>query len=451
MKRLITLLLLLLSCAATAGTVPHAVNGKTLPSLAPILAKTLPGVVNIVCQGEVPINENPFAKQHRHSPPHQAGKEPHKFTSAGSGVIIDAKKGFIVTNAHVVHDAKLITVTLNDGRRFIAKLIGSDTGSDIAVLEIQAKRLHALPMGNSSDLRVGDFVIAIGNPYGLSQTATSGIVSALQRSNLGIEGFENFIQTDAAINSGNSGGALVNYHGQLVGINTAIITPDGGNVGIGFSIPINMAHSVTTQLIKYGHIRRGMLGVMVQSLTPSLAEAFHMPRTKGALVTDVTPNSPAAKAGLETGDIITRIADQTIDSSAAVKNAIGLMRIGDYLKITVQHGDHTKTVGLRIADPTDITKKIEAHNHLFSGMDLRDFKSQISGHGLVEGVQIIHIDENSPAWHTQPHLFPGDVIVTVNRKPVHNLQALDDIARHHDKQLLLRILRETGTFYLVLE
>ncbi|GJM06973.1 MAG: endopeptidase [marine bacterium B5-7] len=444
------LLMLILSQLTIANHLPQSLDGKAMPSLAPMLTKVLPAIVNIVAQGDLPPQHPQLHQTHPQRGP-EPPKAAEKFMSAGSGVILDTKKGYIITNAHVVHDAKLITVTLNDGRRFIAKLIGSDTGSDIAVLQIQAHHLHALNLGNSAHLQVGDFVVAIGNPFGLNHSVTSGIVSGLQRANLGIEGFENFIQTDAAINSGNSGGALVDLSGNLVGINTAILTPDGGSVGIGFAIPVNMAHSVMTQLIKYGHVNRGMLGVMVQNLTPALADAFKLSNIKGALVTDISPDTPAAKADLQAGDIITAVDNDTIETASGVRNAIGLHRIGDKLSITIHRKGKVKHVTLHVADPHEVTKLIEKHNHLFAGMDLRNFKSQISGHGIITGVQILNINENSPAWHSQPSLRPGDVIIEVNHQPIADLQALDDIARKHTKSLLLRVLRAGGSFYMVLE
>jgi Do/DeqQ family serine protease len=253
--------------------------------------------------------------------------------SAGSGVIVDAEKGYVLTNHHVIDEADSVTVTLKDRRSFKAKVIGSDAGTDIALLQIEPERLTALTLGDSDSLAVGDFVVAIGNPFGLGQTVTSGIVSALGRSGLNIEGYEDFIQTDASINPGNSGGALVNSKGELIGINTAIIGPAGGNVGIGFAVPSNMARAVMDQLIDYGEVRRGRLGVSVQNLTPALAEALDVRSPRGAVVTQVESGSPAAQAGLRPGDVIVEINRQPIDDATDLRNLVGMSEIGGGLNI----------------------------------------------------------------------------------------------------------------------
>ena len=245
------------------------------------------------------------------------------------------KNGYIVTNSHVIDKAEDIIVTLEDGQRFNAEVIGKDPGADIAVIHIEAQRLAQIPYGNSEKLRQGDFVVAIGNPFGLGQTVTSGIVSALGRSGLGIESYEDFIQTDASINPGNSGGALVNLRGELVGINTAIYGPSGGNVGIGFAIPVNMAKQITEQLIEHGEVKRGRLGFTAQDLTPELAEAFGASRNKGVVVAHVEPKSPADKAGIKVGDVIVVVNEREVESSAQVRNEIGLLRIGSRVKLEV--------------------------------------------------------------------------------------------------------------------
>lgn len=277
---------------------PSAVEGKTIPSLAPMLNKTTPSVVNIAVEKLIPQTPNPL------QPEMDQNTAPTKVLGVGSGVIIDAKKGYIVTNAHVVKDQKIMVVTLKDGRRYRAKVIGKDEGFDLAVIQIHANHLTALPIGNSDQLKVGDFVVAVGSPFGLTQTVTSGVISALNRQEPRIDNFQSFIQTDAPINPGNSGGALIDLEGKLIGINTAIVTPSAGNIGIGFAIPSDMVKSVAEQLIKYGKVERGMLGVTAQNITPELADALNLKHNKGALVTKVVAESPAAKAGVEVQEII---------------------------------------------------------------------------------------------------------------------------------------------------
>ncbi|MFZ4077128.1 MAG: trypsin-like peptidase domain-containing protein, partial [Legionellaceae bacterium] len=288
---------------------------STLPTLAPVLQRAMPAIVNVAVQGVITDNMPLMDEQEPQDRNQSTQEKSRKFQSIGSGVIIDPKEGIIITNDHVIRHAELITVTLNDGRRLKARLIGGDSETDVAVLKIDANHLKSLPIGNSDSIEVGDFVVAIGNPFGLnsfgnSQSATFGIVSAMKRSDLNIEGIENFIQTDAAINPGNSGGALVNVKGELVGINTAIISLSGGNVGIGFAIPINMAKDVAQQIIKFGSVHRGLMGIFVQHLTPELAQAMgYSENFKGALIAQVNEGSPAETAGLKAGDIITQIND----------------------------------------------------------------------------------------------------------------------------------------------
>ena len=265
--------------------------------------------------------------------------------------IVDARNGYIVTNNHVIDKADEITVTLSDARQLSAKLIGTDPESDIAVIKVEPKNLEELSLADSSQLQVGDFVAAIGNPFGLGQTVTSGIVSALGRSGLGIEGYEDFIQTDASINPGNSGGALVNLRGELVGLNTAILAPNGGNIGIGFAIPSNMVAQIKTTLVEHGSVKRGQLGVNIQDLTPELAQAFGLNQSQGAAITAVQPKSPAAKAGLEPGDIVLSINDKRVKNSQDVRNMIGLLPLGEEVKLEIQRGGEAQTVKVEIAAP----------------------------------------------------------------------------------------------------
>ena len=323
---------------ATAG-VPPAVAETPLPTLAPMIRKVSPAVVNVATRGTVrdngaqsPLLQDPFFRRFFDTQRRGAPRE-HLFRSAGSGVIVDAREGYIVTNAHVVQNANEITVTLQDGRDVKAEVVGSDQPSDVAVLKVSAEGLAQMPLGDSSHLEVGDFVVAIGNPFGLQHTVTSGIVSGLSRTGINPDGYEDFIQTDASINPGNSGGALVNLRGELIGINTEIISSNGANVGIGFAIPVNMARTVMDQLIKYGAVKRGQLGVSMYTVTPDIAHSLGLASAVGALVSQVVEGSPADKAGLRVGDVITSVNGQPVKSNSELRNAIGLMRVGDSMDI----------------------------------------------------------------------------------------------------------------------
>jgi serine protease Do len=463
MKRIV--LLSLFSLFIITGTVFSknvfaATPAMSDTTLAPMLKKVMPAVVNIAAQGEIvmppaagkrPNDNNSDNSNNNGNPPLPYGTL-REFASLGSGVILEASKGYIITNAHVIKEAKMITVTLSDGRVFKAKLIGSDPASDIALIQIPAEKLTAMPIGNSDNLEVGDFVAAIGNPFGLSQTATTGIVSALQRGGLGIEGpqgLENFIQTDASINLGNSGGALVNYQGQLIGINTAILSPEGGNIGIGFAIPINMARTIMTQLIQYGSVKRGLMGVIVQDLTPDLASAFNKPEAQGAVVTLVSPNSPAAKAGLQAGDIIQILNGQKMLTAAAVRNAVGVLRVGASINMQVLRQGSPVDIQVTTADPEQYIKKTEKDDPFLFGLSLRDFDQQTPAQGHVAGVQIVHISKNSAAWRAG--LIPGDVIVSANQKAVKTIGELQNVSKENNKHLLLNVLRGTGGMFVVLD
>jgi serine protease Do len=456
------------------ASLPSAVNGQSTSSLAPMLTKIMPAVVNISAIGEVYDNAGPEAQPNPNSQsnPNNANNSdnqgnqgqnnqgnqgnqnqgPRKFAALGSGVIVDAAKGYILTNAHVIRDARVVTVTLSDGRQKIAKIIGIDPPSDVAVLQIEAKDLTSIPLANSDDLKVGDFVVAIGNPFGLSQTVTSGIVSALQRTDLGIDGVENFIQTDAPINLGNSGGALANLQGQLIGINTAILAPDGGgSIGIGFAIPSNMAKSIMMQLINYGSVRRGLLGIMIQTLNPSLADAFNMPNGTGVVVAQVNPNSPAARAGMQAGDIIQQVDGQKVTNSSQVTNIVGLVRAGSPVNLNILRNGKSIDMHIVITTPNQYLQTTREANPLLFGINLQDF-SQISAfHGPVQGVQITGVAEESPAGQAKPvGLRPGDVVISANLKPVHNITELMAEAKQ-SKQLLLNVLRGGAAMFVVLK
>lgn len=433
-----------LSVTIAQATLPPLVNGQPLPSLSGMLHEVTPSVVNISAQGDIPVVSNPLSEDKPKTPAEQQQQraQPRHFQALGSGVIVDAKEGYIITNAHVLHDAKTITVTLKDGRVFPAKVIGLDAPSDVAVLQIKADNLVQAPLGNSSDLKVGDFVAAIGNPFGLNQTVTSGIVSALQRSGLGIEGFEDFIQTDASINPGNSGGALINLKGQVIGINTAILAPGGGNIGIGFAIPIDMARSIMTQLIKYGSVHRGIMGIVVQDFTPALADAFHQTGKTGALVSQVYPYSPAAAAGIKAGDVIQSIDDEIVKNAAQVRNTGGMLRVGSKINLKILREGKEVGVSLVTADPKQYSMVSQQKNLFFSGTELRDFNEVTPGMGHIKGVQITQLSETSMGWRAL--LRPGDVILSANQTPVANIEQLMKIAEENKKELVLNVMRGSG-------
>ncbi len=342
-----------------AAPIPEAA-GAAVPTLAPMLARITPGVVNIAVRGRVkeqnPLLQDPFFRRFFDLPQHQQTQE-RETQATGSGVIVDAAQGYVLTNGHVVENATRIEVTTKDNRRLPAKLVGRDADTDVAVLQVAPNNLTAVPIGDSDRLQVGDFVLAIGNPFGLGQTVTSGIVSALGRSGLGIEGYEDFIQTDASINPGNSGGPLVNLLGQAVGINTAILAPGGGNIGIGFAVPINMARRVMEELIRYGEVKRGRIGVAIQDLTPDLAQAMSTAHTTGAVIARVDPGSPAERGGLHSGDLVVAINGLPVRSGTQLRNVIGLTRIGEDVSLTVDRRGAEHVLQVRV-DPAGQTAAV---------------------------------------------------------------------------------------------
>jgi serine protease Do len=415
-----------------------------------MLKKVMPAVVNIVNQGELTLIEDPFLRRELQQHKVYSLLENKHFISFGSGVIIDAKKGLIVTNAHVVDLDKKITVTLSDGRHFEAKKLGADNKTDIAVIQIQADNLTQILYGDSNKLNIGDCVVAIGSPFGLDQSVTSGVVSALHRSELGIEGYENFIQTDAPINVGNSGGALVNMQGQLVGINTALLSQDGGNIGIGFAIPSNMVKTIVTQIVKYGKVYRGLMGVMVQNLTPDLADAFGNPGQKGALVSQIIPGSPAQQAGIYIGDIITSINDTPITSSVDVHNIIGLLRVGETAKIVLSREDKIHTFEIKTIDPEKFGElEQKSAKPFLYGVQLENIEEQNPFHGYFHGVKVLAVDEYSAAFHGG--LRPGDIIVSANHKPITRIQELNEMVKQNQEKLLLHVLRGKNTMFIVIK
>jgi Do/DeqQ family serine protease len=341
------------SLATTPLSSTPLANVGPLPSLAPLVREVTPAVVNVAVESRQSVESNPLFRDPQFRKFFNIPDQPteRRVMAAGSGVIIDAKNGYVMTNNHVVDKADKIVITLKDGRSFTGKLVGTDPGTDIAVVKIPAEDLVALPLGDSGKLEVGDYVVAVGNPFGLGQTVTSGIISALGRSGLKIEGYEDFIQTDASINPGNSGGALVNLRGELVGINTAILAPSGGNVGIGFAVPIRMAHVVADQLIAYGKVQRGRVGVQIQDVTPDIANAMGLDKVGGALIARVEPDSPADKAGLKQGDNVTAVDGERVRNSADLRNHVGLLRVGQKVELTYRRGKgDEKKVMVQVAD-----------------------------------------------------------------------------------------------------
>ena len=427
------------------AALPYQVDDQTLPTLAPILEKSMPAVVNISTSTNIKIQENPLMQDPFFKHFFQMPNRPlrRRKNSLGSGVIIDKDQGYILTNHHVINKADEILVTLTDGRQLTATLIGKDPEADVAVIQVPADNLTELPIANSEALRVGDFVVAIGNPFGLGQTVTSGIISALGRTGLGIEGYEDFIQTDASINPGNSGGALINLRGEFIGMNTAILAPNGGNVGIGFAIPSNMVMTLKQSLIKHGKVRRGLLGVTTQDLTPELVKAFNLKNRHGAVISRVHANSAANKAGLEPGDIILQVNGRKIKGSHEIRNIIGLLQIGDQVDINILRDDDMKTITATIGKPKRTQRAGKIIHYTLKGTIL-----STTTKNQIEGIIFETIDTSSYAWKVG--LRPGDVIVSANRYRVQNLRQLKK-AVDPNKPFLINIQRGNEAFFLVLK
>jgi len=434
---------LLLSMATAQAALPAQVGETPVPSLAPMIKKVSPTVVNIATRGTVqdrgrnPLLEDPFFRRFFDVPPDLG---PRQLQSAGSGVVVDAKNGYIITNAHVVENATEITVTTHDNRNFTAKVVGADTGSDVAVLKLNEQNgkmalLPSIPLGDSSKVEVGDFVVAIGNPFALQHTVTSGIISALGRSGINPDGYEDFIQTDAAINPGNSGGALVNLRGELVGINSAILSRTGGNIGIGFAIPVNMVKSVMNQLIEYGEVKRGLLGVNIYTLTPDLVQAAGAPADiQGALVSQVAEGSSADKAGIKVNDIITSVNGQLVKGAPELRNAIGLLRIGDKVEIGLVREGKPRKVTAAIGERSDVTTAAADVHPALEGAELADADNQA-------GVVVQSVEAGSRA--AQAGLRANDIISGVNRSRVTTAAELREAAA--GQGVLLLTIRRGNT------
>jgi len=451
---LATVLAFLAVGSAGAQPVASFERGAPRPTLVPLVQRVAPAVVNIAVIGttriESPLLQDPLFRRFFGLPP-DGSEEIVPRQAAGSGVIVDARNGYVLTNHHVIEDADEIIVNLADRRQFSAELVGSDPETDIALLKVDATELTALEIGDSAALGVGDYVVAIGNPFGLGQTVTSGIVSALGRAGLGIEGYESFIQTDAAINPGNSGGALVDLDGELVGIATAIASPSGGNVGIGFAVPSNMAKAVMEQLLEYGEVRRGRLGIMIQDLTPALAEALEIGVDRGALVTGVEPESAAARAGVKAGDIVVALNGSPIESSTELRNRIGLTRAGETVKLSVWRDGRTLDVDVLVAAAEaerPETRAPETGDKL-DGAEFRNLDRDDPRYRALQGVLVAAVRPASAAWRAG--LQAGDIVISVNRRTVTTVQQLTATLRDTRVPFALEVERGGGRIFLVVQ
>jgi serine protease Do/serine protease DegQ len=438
---LLTSSLFLLVLPAQAN-LPLSIDGQKLPSLAPMLEKVTPAVVLISVRGTQQIDQRvPEAFKFFFGNPRQQNQSRERpFQGLGSGVIIDANEGYIVTNNHVIKEADEIQVTLKDGRQLDAKKIGSDASSDIALLQIDPDELVQVSIADSDSLRVGDFAVAIGSPFGLGQTVTSGIVSALGRSGLNAENYEDFIQTDAAINSGNSGGALINLRGELIGINTAIIGPSGGNVGIGFAIPSNMVKNLVTQIIEYGEVRRGVLGVIGRSVTGEFAKTMELEATQGAFIEQVTKDSAAQEAGIEAGDVITKVNDKNVKSFNELRGKIGSIGAGKSVKLTVIKPSGKETTYKIILKKADSASIEPASIHRM--LDGAELSNNVDGYG----VNVDSVSDDSPAQVIG--LEDNDIIAGVNRKRVKNIAELREYLTENKGMSLLNVIRGNTNLYI---
>ena len=441
--RILVASVLLSLSAATWAALPAMVNDEKLPSLAPLVDRVSPAVVNIRVSQTVSSGGHFGDEAFRRffGLPDIPGGGQREVASAGSGVIVDAENGYILTNHHVVEQADQIQISTIDGEVFDAEVVGSDAATDIAVIKVDASGLTDMPIGDSERVRVGDFVLAIGNPFGLGHTVTSGIVSALGRSGISRDGYEDFIQTDASINPGNSGGALVNLRGELVGINSAIISRTGGNVGIGFAVPTEIASSIMRQILDFGEVRRGLLGVSIADVNAEVAEALNSSVTSGALITRVEPGSAAEDAGLEVDDIIVGVNDKKIDGAAELRNTIGLMRSGDEVEIEYYRDNDKRSTSTALGQQRT-TASVGAEIH--PGLVGAQFAEASAARD--DGVEVTAVEPGSPA--AQRGLRAGDIITAINRRPVRSLAELNEIA---SSSRILFLLVQRGDRALMLQ
>ena len=462
--RLLLTPILLAAALAIAAPAQAHLAADEVPSLAPLVKEIGPSVVNIMTTGKLeqlrpesqephPFFDHPFFKEFFGDRlPERQRPQLRRPSALGSGVIVDAENGYLLTNNHVIEMAEEITVTLTDRRTFQAELVGADPETDVALLKIDADSLTALPLADSDELQVGDYVVAIGNPFGLGQTVTSGIVSAVGRSNLrlGADSYQNFIQTDAAINVGNSGGALINLKGELVGINTAIFTARlGGNIGIGFAIPINMARGIMDQLLAHGEIQRGRIGVQIQDLTPEFAEALGTTHQRGALVAQVLPGTPAEAAGVQAGDVIVGMNGEPVIGASDLRNKVGLLRVGDAVRLSIVRNGETMAIELAVGERGEMALSAGSQIPQLEGVVLGPLTPDSPLYDeLKEGVLVIEVEADTPAWNEG--LREGDVIVAVNRQKVKSTDDIVAVLEGSAPPLLLNIRRGEGALFILI-
>ncbi|EME7881382.1 serine endoprotease DegQ [Enterobacter hormaechei] len=429
-----------------SAALPSQVPGQeAIPSLAPMLEKVLPAVVSVQVEGTARQSQRIPEELKKYFGEEAPDQQAQPFEGLGSGVIIDAAKGYILTNNHVISQADKISVQLNDGREFDAKLIGGDDQSDIALLQVQnPSNLTQIAIADSDKLRVGDFAVAVGNPFGLGQTATSGIVSALGRSGLNLEGLENFIQTDASINRGNSGGALLNLNGELIGINTAILAPGGGSIGIGFAIPSNMAKTLSQQLIQFGEVKRGLLGIKGMEMSADIAKAFKLNVQRGAFVSEVLPNSGSAKAGVKSGDVIVSLNDKPLSSFAELRSRIATTEPGAKVKLGLIREGNPLTVEVTLDKSTSSSASAEQISPALQGATLSDGQLKDG----TKGISVTAVEKSSPA--AQAGLHQDDVIVGVNRTRVQSIAEMRKVLESKPAVIALQIIRGNDTLYILL-
>ncbi len=437
--------LLLMAAGPVLATLPPSVNGQPLPSLAPMLKKVTPAVVNISSKHHVrardPFLDDPFFRQFFGL---QGQPRQHVEQALGSGVIVDADKGYILTNNHVIKQADDIRVTLQDGRKFKATVVGADPATDVAVISIPPKNLTALPVADSGKLQVGDFVVAVGEPFGFGQTVTSGIVSALRRTGLG-HTYQSFIQTDASINPGNSGGALVNLAGQLVGINSMIYSPSGASAGIGFAIPSDLAMNIMQQLVRHGRVRRGSLGLETQDITPRIASVLGLADNDGAVVTRIDADSAAASAGIREGDVIVAVNGQKIASVDELNNAEGLLPVGKPVQLSLMRQGKAITVTTRLKPEVLASASGASVDPRMAGARLSDLGKRQRDNGLY-GVTISQLAAGSRA--DENGLAKDDRVVAVGRLRIDNLKDLKRALSEPPQRLILTIVRDGRALYV---
>ena len=431
--------------ASAAETASSATNAQQMPSLAPMLEKVLPAVVSVQVEGTASPTLNMPEELKKYFGDNAPQEQAQPFEGLGSGVIIDAAKGYVLTNNHVINQAQKISVQLNDGREFDAKLVGSDEQSDIALLQlIKPDHLTQIAIADSDKLRVGDFAVAVGNPFGLGQTATSGIISALGRSGLNLEGLENFIQTDASINRGNSGGALLNLNGELIGINTAILAPGGGSIGIGFAIPSNMAKTLADQLIQFGEIKRGLLGIKGMEMSADIAKAMNLNVQRGAFVSEVLPNSGSAKAGIKSGDVIVSLNGKPLNSFAELRSRIATTEPGTKVKLGLLRDGKPVDVEVTLDKSTSSTASAELIIPALQGASFSDGQMKDG----TKGVVIDNVDKGSAA--AQVGLHKDDIIIGLNRQRIHSIAELRKALEGKPPVIALNVIRGNESIYLLL-